>query len=204
MPETKSATREKILAAAEAVFHENGFKGARTTQIAERSGVSRTMMHYYFRTKEELFQEVLKNTFGFFLEHAQSLFVEHRDLKTLIDNLVDLFHKVLSEKPGLPSFLVNIINENPALIINLPVAQTEILPALFDQLLAKAREDGSIQSHISGENLVLNLYGMMVMPYLGAPFIQYKEGRSSEDMQDFLRARKETIKSFLWNGLQLA
>ena len=83
-----SKTQSKILIAAEAVFHENGFKGARTTLIAERAGISRTMLHYYFRTKEELFQEVLKQSFGHFIRFTQQLFVEGLDLKSLIDKNV--------------------------------------------------------------------------------------------------------------------
>ena len=74
MPKIDHDTKEKILAAAEKVFHNNGFKGTRTTQIAEESGISRTMLHYYFNSKEDLFQEVLKNTLGVVMNHTHKLF----------------------------------------------------------------------------------------------------------------------------------
>lgn len=195
-------TKEKILTAAESVFHENGLKGARTTAIAERAGVSRTMLHYYFSTKEELFHEVLQNTLGFFMESAQKLFVEIKNLKTLIDELIDLLYDMTTQKPGLPSFMVNILNENPDLLTALPFIQEENIPALFDKLLEEARAKNEIQSDISGENLLLNIYGLTSMPYLAIPLIKFKESRTEEDMTFFLERRKEMIKTFVWNAIK--
>jgi AcrR family transcriptional regulator len=195
-------TKEKILAAAELVFHENGFQGARTTLIAKKAGVSRTMLHYYYQTKEDLFQEVLHNSFGFFVQHAQKIFTGESDLKTLIDRLVDLLCDVLREKPGLPSFMVNILNESPELITNLPFVKEEQLPALFDIFLQSAQKQGEIQAEISGEDLLLNIYGLCVIPYLTAPIIRFKEGRTPAEMALFFEKRRNTIKTFVWNGLQ--
>lgn len=201
MPKVNPETKEKILAAAEAVFHENGFKGARTTQIAERSGVSRTMMNYYFRTKEDLFFEVLQSSFGFFIQHANQLFEGQPDLQDLINKLIDLVFEMLSQKPGLPSFMVNLLNEQPDLLTKLPIVQEENLPDRFDNLLQQARQQQQIQSTISGENLILNIYGMIVIPYLTAPLIRFKESRTEQEMHSFLEIRKEQIKSFTWNAL---
>lgn len=203
MSKFNPATQEKILQAAEKVFHENGLKGARTTLIAERAGVSRTMLHYYFRSKEDLFQEVLQISFGFFLEKAQLLFTSGQDLKGLIDNFIDLLYEILSEKPGLPSFMVNILNESPELITNLAFIRDENMPDLIEQLLKEARDKKEIQSDISGEDLILNIYGMVAMPFLTAPLIRFKEDRSPEAMQAFIHQRKEMIKSFVWNAIKL-
>lgn len=202
MPELNQKTKAKILSAAETVFHENGFKGARTTKIAERAKVSRTMLHYYYSTKEELFHEVLLNSFGFFIQHAQKLFEGEPELRDLIDRLIDLLSAALGEKPGLATFVVNILNSSPEIITGLQIVKDEQLPRLFDELLDKAREKGEIQSDIDGENLLLNIYGMLAMPYLGAPLIQFKENRDQVGMQTFLKDRKDTIKSFVWNGLK--
>lgn len=202
MPKLNQVTKQKILTAAETVFHENGFQGARTTLIAKRAGVSRPMLHYYYRTKEELFQEVLQNSFGFFVAHAQNLFSGGSDLRTSINSLIDLLSTVLEEKPSLPSFMVNLLNENPELLTALDFIEQENLPALFDKLLDQAREDNEIQSVITGENLLLNIYGLIVIPYLTAPMIKFKENRDETEMKTFLNNRIEQIKEFVWNGIQ--
>jgi AcrR family transcriptional regulator len=51
-------TQEAILDAAEAVFANNGFDGATTRAIAEAAGVNAALIHYYFRSKENLFEAV--------------------------------------------------------------------------------------------------------------------------------------------------
>ncbi|MEO0897734.1 MAG: TetR/AcrR family transcriptional regulator [Bacteroidota bacterium] len=202
MPKLNPQTKEKILSAAEIVFHENGLKGARTTSIAQKAGVSRTMLHYYYRTKEELFYEVLESSFGFFLNKARKLFQAEEGLKATIEQIVDLLYDVLTEKPGLSTFIVNILSESPELIINLPPFQEEQIPTRFDKLLDEARQSGEIQADISGENLLLNIYGLCAVPYMVTPLIKFKESRTEAEMNTFLNDRKRVVKAFIWNGIQ--
>jgi TetR/AcrR family transcriptional regulator len=73
----KAAIREEnekaILEAAEEVFAEYGFSGATTSRIAERAGLPKANLHYYFPTKEALYRRVIDNTFNIWLEAANSL-----------------------------------------------------------------------------------------------------------------------------------
>lgn len=73
----KAAIREEnektILDAAEEVFAEYGFSGASTGRIAERAGIPKANLHYYFPTKEELYRRVIDNIFNVWLEAANSL-----------------------------------------------------------------------------------------------------------------------------------
>ena len=56
------ASREKLLAAAEAVFAENGFDGARIDVIAERAGLNKTLIFRYFGDKVGLYMAVIRRT----------------------------------------------------------------------------------------------------------------------------------------------
>ncbi len=51
----KKNIEEDIMLAAESVFLEKGYSLATTTAIAERAGVTHAMLHYYYRTKEQIF-----------------------------------------------------------------------------------------------------------------------------------------------------
>ncbi|MEJ2667917.1 MAG: helix-turn-helix domain containing protein, partial [Deinococcales bacterium] len=60
MPEAAAASKEaQILEAAEAVFTEAGYGRARMQQIADRAGVSKASLHYYFRSKDALYRRIL-------------------------------------------------------------------------------------------------------------------------------------------------
>ena len=60
----KKATQSKkelILAAAEQEFLTNGYEATKTTQIAQRAGVTHAMLHYYYQSKENLFNKIFEN-----------------------------------------------------------------------------------------------------------------------------------------------
>lgn len=195
-------TRQKILEAALREFHQNGFKGARTSRIAESAGISRTMLHYYFNTKETLFEAVLNKTFGAVMPHLHRLVAEEKDIFELLENLVDTVADMLEENPGLPSFVVNILNENPQLILHLTEYQTENTPGLVDVVLEKARAEKLIRPEVRGEDLLNDIWGLCSSPYLLAPYISVKEKRDSEAMKTFHRMRRKHVKQLIFNGIK--
>ncbi len=195
-------TQQLILEAALREFHQNGFKGARTTRIAEAAGISRTMLHYYFSTKEALFEAVLNKTFGAVMPHLQRMVAEQQFIFELLDNLVDSIADMLEENPGLPSFIVNILNENPQMILNLTAFQTENTPSLLDEVLETAKTQGKVRKTVRGEDLLINIWGMCAMPYLLAPYISVKENRDEAAMKVFVRNRREEVKILIFNGIK--
>jgi TetR/AcrR family transcriptional regulator len=72
----KSAIRAEneraILKAAEEVFAESGFRGATTGMIADRAGIPKANLHYYFPTKEALYRRVVEHIFNIWLDAANS------------------------------------------------------------------------------------------------------------------------------------
>jgi AcrR family transcriptional regulator len=195
-------TRQLILDAALKEFHQNGFKGARTTRIAEAAGISRTMLHYYFNTKEALFEAVLNATFGSVLPHLFRMADQEADIFALLQQLVGVVSDVLEEHPGLPSFVVNILNESPDLILNLTLARDERTPDLLETVLVKARAQGQVRPDINGENLLIDTWALCSTAYLLAPYISAKEGRNAEQMHSFHRARRQHVLTMLTYGIR--
>ncbi|TNE65999.1 MAG: TetR/AcrR family transcriptional regulator [Alphaproteobacteria bacterium] len=77
----------KILAAAETVFAEKGFKGASVGLIAERAGVPKPNVYYYFGAKEDLYRRVIEEVCSIWL-HAADTFDETDDPETAFRNYV--------------------------------------------------------------------------------------------------------------------
>jgi len=63
---------EAILTAAEEVFAELGFAGATTNLIAQRAGIPKANLHYYFPTKEELYRKIIEKIFTTWLQAAET------------------------------------------------------------------------------------------------------------------------------------
>ena len=69
-------TQQEILAAATAEFAAHGFGGARIEAIAERAGVNKKLIYYYFDGKDELFLAVLEQTYADIREAERELHLE--------------------------------------------------------------------------------------------------------------------------------
>ena len=99
------ATRNKILDAAEEEFAQNGLLGARTEAIAARTGVTKTMIFYYFKSKEALYEAVLERTFGDRIKAAQQINVEVNEPKEALMQLIEGFLHNAGSNPNIPAIL---------------------------------------------------------------------------------------------------
>lgn len=70
--EIRAENERLILNAAEAVFAEHGFRGATMQMIADRAGLPKANLHYYFTSKEGLYRQVVERIFTIWLEAADA------------------------------------------------------------------------------------------------------------------------------------
>ena len=77
------SAEEKILAAAKKVFTRNGMDGARMQDIADEAGINKALLHYYFRSKDKLFQVI-------FVQEAKKFFPK---IKMIFESDLPLFEK---------------------------------------------------------------------------------------------------------------
>jgi TetR/AcrR family transcriptional regulator len=70
--EIREANEALILQAAEKIFAKNGFKGAATADIAREAGLPKANVHYYYKTKEDLYREVLRHILNDWMSAAST------------------------------------------------------------------------------------------------------------------------------------
>jgi len=97
---TAGATRLKILSSARTLFAERGFEGTSTRDIAERAGVNKRLIFYYFESKEDLYLRTLEDFFRGVESLLQNFCVTPQDLAdpwlsllNFSDNFVDFIAK---------------------------------------------------------------------------------------------------------------
>lgn len=101
-------TQVAILDAAEAEFAKQGFAAARTEEIATHSGVTKTMIYYYFENKEGLYLAMLKRTFGelMCLHSIQEMKLEQLPPEQALERFLQRFLSKISRNPNLPAILL--------------------------------------------------------------------------------------------------
>ena len=99
---------QQILEAAEREFLEKGYDGARTTSIAKAAGVTHAMLHYYFRTKEQLFARFIDKKMSEVVPLLTHLF-GNSDLPLVerIEKTISVHFDFVATNPDLPRFLIN-------------------------------------------------------------------------------------------------
>lgn len=99
---------QQILEAAEREFLKKGYDGARTTSIAKAAGVTHAMLHYYFRTKEQLFERFIDKKMSEVVPLLTHLF-GNSDLPLVerIEETISVHFDFVATNPDLPRFLIN-------------------------------------------------------------------------------------------------
>lgn len=116
MTENDKQTEDKIFDAATDVFIEKGMDGARMQDIANHAGINKALLHYYFRTKDRLFNAVFEKIAGKMFSKFAPIFDENLSLEEKIRFFYREHITFLQENPMLPAFILNEINRNPARI----------------------------------------------------------------------------------------
>jgi AcrR family transcriptional regulator len=116
MTENDKQTEEKIFESATEVFVEKGMDGARMQDIANHAGINKALLHYYFRTKDQLFNKVFEKIAGKMFEKFAPVFDENLSLEEKIRFFFRAHITFLQENPRLPGFILNEINRNPVRI----------------------------------------------------------------------------------------
>lgn len=197
-------TEQLILKCAEEVFLERGFDGAKTTEIAKRAGVNHAMLHYYFRTKQNLFDVIFKNKVELFATSFSNTLAQELPLFDKIRQAIELHFDFIAQNPRLPFFLyTEIINndERKLLFINTVKAKVENTIIEFDKSLSKEIEKGNIRK-IDVTQLLLNIIALNVTTFMAYPIIETLI-ENEEERKKLIETRKKNNVEFIINSIRL-
>ena len=203
-----SDTELKILNAAKSVFVSKGMGGARMQEIADEAGINKSLLHYYFRSKDKLFEAVFQSVMGeFFPRVAESMLTES-SFEDKIRIFVNGYNKVLQQNPYLPAFILSELNRNPDQILqffrqNFSVLEANIVPALqktTEELIRK----GVIRD-IDPRDILVNILGMILFPVVAQPVVMnFLFGSNEEEFSIFMDKRADHISDFVINSIKLS
>lgn len=183
-------TEEKIVSAAEKVFLEKGFSGARTRDIAEEAGINLALLNYYFRSKENLFKIVITKKMQSFFGLVSRIIADDSIAdKDKLSKLVNKYTDLLLTEPDLPIFLLNEMKQNPDYLsktLHLKDMVTGNVLTFIQKLTHSDSQELSI-------HILLSFLGMTIFPFIARfPFQNLLE-ISDDDYKKILEERKELI-----------
>jgi len=202
MTETDKQTEEKIFEAATDVFVEKGMDGARMQDIADHAGINKSLLHYYYRTKDRLFNAVFEKIAGQMFKKFAPVLDENLSLEEKIRFFFREHIAFMQKNPRLPAFLLNEFHRNPQRIKKL--IQNIDINKLWTTLEAQHKEELK-RYNITKENIpqfMTTVAGMSVFPFVARPVITGIMEKMGYSFDQYTEERKEYAADFVINALK--
>ena len=185
----------KILDAAQELFLDKGFEKTSTTEIAKKAGCNQALVHYYFRTKENLFHKIFVEKFHMF--GSAFLGVKKQDAGFIenLKNMISAHFDILAKMPKLPLLLLTDMIGNKERLKLLKDAIGAIPEKIFSTLgegLDTEIAKGNIRP-ISAVDLMVNILSLNAFLFVSLPLFSEILEFDEEKKQKFIEHRKQEI-----------
>ena len=155
-------SQSTILAAARDEFAEHGLGGARVDRIAERAGLNKRLIYYYFEDKEKLFQAVLEHTYRDIREEERKLRLQELEPVTAVRRLVEFTWQYYLDHPEFLT-LLNSANLHRARHLSESKRARELNSPVIETLgavLERGRKEGVFRGGVDPVQLYVSIAGL--------------------------------------------
>ena len=191
-----SSAEHKILEAAKTEFLEFGLYGARMQNIANRAGINKALLHYYFRNKETLFDKVFESALERYFSNMDIMSDDRLDFKERVHRLVDRFLDFLEEYPQMALFLIKEVSANEALFVE-KVEKSQKGNITLLKALLEAKESGviSVQDPML---FFVQLISMCTYPFVAKPLFTVISSRNGKSWNSTtVKSLRTSIHNFI-------
>lgn len=188
----KLSTEEKFKEAARIVFTKKGYAATKTRDIAEEAGMNLSLLNYYFRSKEKLFEIVMQEKLQQLFAFISPVFDQaDTSLDEKIDTIAANYIEMLLKNPDLPIFVLSEVKNNPERLGESIRLETYLLKSHFVRQLAEKKKD------INPLQFFISFLGMMVFPFVIKPVLVASGTLSKEVFNQMMEERKVLIASWM-------
>lgn len=194
----------RIIKAAREVFIDKGFAETSMSEIATVVGINRPALHYYFRTKDKMFQAVFGDIVQSIVPAVfDNLMRRELPLSERVERIVDAYISLFTENPRLPMFMMRELNRDPELLIN-TIRSLNVIDTMKEAFTSLQEEmnEGKLKN-IPLQFLFYNMYGMLIIPFLTKDAVQKLYTQSEEEFLTYIAIWKNVVVSQICNLLEV-
>lgn len=196
------STEEKIKEAAKNVFVRNGYAGARMQDIADEAGINKALLHYYYRSKEKLFELIFFEVFDVVIPQLKAKVNNYQSVEEKITAFVSTYIDVIQANPHVPIFVLHELSQDADRFVE-KLKQRQIFPeiAQFMLQLMNEMEAGKIKS-FQPIHLFMNIISMCAFPFVAKPLLQAVSGMGKEEWTVLMNERKAEVTRFILSAIK--
>jgi len=201
MKELQKETEIQILDAARKVFIRKGLDGARMQEIADEAKINKALLHYYFRSKDKLFDMIFQEEIGKFfpkmvgMMSSQDISFEDK-IRTFVNNYISIF----INNPFLPSFILRELHRDPENLKQYFVKSGFDVNIVNFAILGLSKQLNKTPDE--ARNFTINMISLCIFPFAGRPLIEkILFSDDKDEYNKFLENRKINVAEFLISSL---
>ncbi|WP_313360681.1 TetR/AcrR family transcriptional regulator [Empedobacter sp.] len=195
----KDDTEELIKETAKRMFFGEGRFHATTQEIADEAKVNRTLINYYFRSRNNLISIIYEEATRVSNEKSRAIFDRNRDIKEMIGEFIEDSIATSIKYPYLETYIVTEMNKNNTMCSKLMKDDLDVVVNVFYERLEEEMEKGTIKK-MEPLQFLLNMISLVNYPFTIRRLLQLDLKLSDEDFKRILSDRKEIILNTLFNN----
>lgn len=189
MTSRDTGTEQLIKDTAKRLFFAEGKLHATTQEIADAAGVNRTLVNYYFRSRDALFDQVFNEAQEALVKLIDEVIESDMPFKQKIENLISVFLKESMQFPYRELFIITEMNRHD--VINGKKARVKTVNAFLEQIKMEM-DKGTIKA-MNPRHFTMNLFALMAYPLVTAPLHKILFGMNDAEYSALMEERKKLI-----------
>ena len=204
--DTNETMELRIREVAQQLFFKQGYAATSTTQIAHEVGCTQALVHYYYRTKENLFRQIFLEQIEAALNVVGRSLCDTDSFESFISRAISMYFDALSSNPRLPYFVLEELVSNPErrkyLRENFIKKPSYVMFYMQFDALVKREEQAGRLAKVEPFDVMMSIVSMTVFTFLTLPLYQDLLSRTDEQVSAFIAHRKQEITRLVLKGLR--
>lgn len=200
----KNNMEEQILLVAKELFMQYGYEGVSTTQVAKAVGCNQALVHYYYRTKQNLFKIICQQEIQKMLKILADIPQEDISFEDFIEKIIEAQIGFLKNNPDAPFFIIGELRHNSEVLKMMRELFSEFGKEIVGKIrmFVQMKQSKGELNDISIEDLLIDIVSLDVMSFVGQVLFTQILEMDSQTQEDFLERRKTHIKKLILSNIK--
>ncbi|MBO5843990.1 MAG: TetR/AcrR family transcriptional regulator [Bacteroidales bacterium] len=200
----KNNMEEQILLVAKELFMQNGYEGVSTTQVAKAVGCNQALVHYYYRTKQNLFKIICQQEIQKMLKILADIPQEDISFEDFIEKIIEAQIGFLKNNPDAPFFIIGELRHNSEVLKMMKELFSEFGKEIVGKIrmFVQMKQSKGELNDVSVEDLLIDIVSLDVMSFVGQVLFTQILEMDSQTQEAFLERRKTHIKKLILSSIK--
>lgn len=200
----KNNMEEQILLVAKELFMQNGYEGVSTTQVAKAVGCNQALVHYYYRTKQNLFKIICQQEIQKMLKILADIPQEDISFENFIEKIIEAQIGFLKNNPDAPFFIIGELRHNSEVLKMMKELFSEFGKEIVGKIrmFVEMKQSKGELNDVSVEDLLIDIVSLDVMSFVGQVLFTQILEMDFQTQEAFLERRKTHIKKLILSSIK--